>query len=550
MPLGFDALLSLANLREEIINKTKEEAGRLKSFLQPYAAALPKEHQQVPAASALDYSNFKDLYGRPPNVDEISTEEISPLSYLAGQISGTNIAAGAPGPRYGRVGVLTGREKLASDLIKRGLKEPWFHGTKTPERKLPELADYTINFKQNRLREIYERIIDAEGIQNSFKEGSMGWKNARDKIAELKKDAFDISESISKYLNFKKPDHKPFSLDRLGEGMAIKLGEPAGISVSKSPSVAEHFGQPLRVGIDVHPSQVGDLLDPEVLKMYRNAYEKIINQVDNDSISGLKYANYSHDALINNKSAIRRLSADLSAELRKGGLEAVQYNPNRYNELELRVFDPDKVIPLGKARAPYGDPTGFTQRESDAFQRWYDRAVRTKFQDWRDTGRGKPARISEMLEGLPHMKSNRYNYNPSSTPPALPHASEYVTDDFAVHHLAQLPDKDVVKYLYHPDTVKHWANEDILKAINQYKNSPEFANYIKKDPLSAASKEHFYNFSELGNKTKESLESIYGSPVSETLKDKLMQLGMENVMEPVPPKGWENADAFFKSKGF
>src|SRR3990172_8074343 len=39
-----------------------------------------------------------------------------------------------------RIGVMPGRERIASDIIKRGLKEPWFHGTQFPERLLEPLS--------------------------------------------------------------------------------------------------------------------------------------------------------------------------------------------------------------------------------------------------------------------------------------------------------------------------------------------------------------------------------------------------------------------------
>ena len=71
--------------------------------LSALARALPQERQRVPVANALDYLNFQQLYGRPPRQGEMETEEISPASYLAGQVSGTNVARGAPGPRFGAI---------------------------------------------------------------------------------------------------------------------------------------------------------------------------------------------------------------------------------------------------------------------------------------------------------------------------------------------------------------------------------------------------------------------------------------------------------------
>lgn len=72
----------------------------LASVLQMILGALV-ETQRVPAANALDYYEFKRLYGREPRMGELPTQEISPLAYLAGQIAGTNVAGGVPGPRFG-----------------------------------------------------------------------------------------------------------------------------------------------------------------------------------------------------------------------------------------------------------------------------------------------------------------------------------------------------------------------------------------------------------------------------------------------------------------
>src|SRR3990167_5630092 len=109
-----------------------------------------------------------------------------------------------------RIGVLPGRERIASDIIKRGLKEPWFHGS-----------------------------TSSAGI---LEEGA------------LSPGRFDPARTGSA--------HGPY------------LGEPAGVSLTRSPEVARGFGDVLRVGVDIPPSSVGQFVDPEMQRLLRGAYEQ------------------------------------------------------------------------------------------------------------------------------------------------------------------------------------------------------------------------------------------------------------------------------------
>jgi hypothetical protein len=87
-----------------------------------------RERQRVPAANALEYQNFKEMYGREPRQGEVQTELISPMSYLAGQVAGTNVAGGAPGPRFGS---LNADDAAMMRLMKSGPKTPSGAGSLT-----------------------------------------------------------------------------------------------------------------------------------------------------------------------------------------------------------------------------------------------------------------------------------------------------------------------------------------------------------------------------------------------------------------------------------
>jgi soluble lytic murein transglycosylase-like protein len=185
---------------------------------------------------------------------------------------------GLAGPQaMGRVGVLAGHERLASAIIKRGLKEPYFHGSPA-----------------------WETIL---------REG--------------------------------------FSPARVGAATGQRLGEPAGISLSRNPNVAAQFagkgafgaeGPPLlRVGVDIPPSSVGQFTDPAFIETYQRAFGLAMD---------------AHRAGPRPDRAVPTFNAALSSELQGAGIEAIAYNPRRYGEFELRVLDPSKAVPLGTMSVP------------------------------------------------------------------------------------------------------------------------------------------------------------------------------------------------------
>jgi hypothetical protein len=271
------------------------------------------------------------------------------------------------GGAVGRVGVKPGMEKMASQLTRRGLRGPWFHGTHEVENVLGrgaggETRAQTIAFWQ-------------------------------DKLAHAKNpgDVRDATENLKAW-------SAPTGFDpaKVGSQTGTRLGEPAGISLTRDPRVASTFGDVLRVGVDVPPSSVGQFVDPEFQKVLRYANEHALNTPLQTPLSigqrearpgvpafppialvrktaerqaageypaagwhyrpvetfrNLLNANALHGAPINqaDKVAYNQAMTDM---LRSQGLEAIQYNPRRWAEHELRVLDPTKAVPLGVIESP------------------------------------------------------------------------------------------------------------------------------------------------------------------------------------------------------
>lgn len=201
----------------------------------------------------------------------------------------------------GRVGVLPSRMALARAINKRGLRGPWFHGTGHAERILTGKPKV-------RPGEVPEWVYQAEGVG--------------------------------------KPGFDP---TRIGNQTGTRLGEPAGVSVTRDPAVARKFGDILRVGVDVPPSSVGEFVDPEFQRLFKESFLKaresfpgyhteIVNLSSVPVSIPMVGENYLDEGLFNQR---------MSAYLRSQGVEAIRYNPKRWNEFELRVLNPENAVPLG-----------------------------------------------------------------------------------------------------------------------------------------------------------------------------------------------------------
>lgn len=189
-----------------------------------------------------------------------------------------------------RIGVLPGRERIASDIIKRGLKEPWFHGS----RAIPGILD----------------------------EGA------------LRPGRFDPS--------------------RIGSAYGLRLGEPAGVSLSRSPEAARTFGDVLRVGVDIPPSSVGQFVDPEFQRLLRASFEAAHQSPGLASWGSTKPLSYFLEGATGGArgDVTAQFNQAMSNYLRQKGVEGIAYSPRRWAEYELRVLDPSKAVPLGRVPTP------------------------------------------------------------------------------------------------------------------------------------------------------------------------------------------------------
>jgi hypothetical protein len=188
-----------------------------------------------------------------------------------------------------RVGVKPGMEKMASQLTQRGLRGPWFHGTPSQPSQ--------IGLREGLLRE-------------------------------------------------------GFQPERIGATTGTRLGEPAGVSLTRDPRVASTFGDVLRVGVDVPPSSVGQFVDPEVQRLFRAAYEKATPDWIRPDTSMLGPSGLKTSPPIGVAQDVGAINQRMTDYLRSQGLEAIQYNPRRWAEHELRVLDPQKAVPLGVIESP------------------------------------------------------------------------------------------------------------------------------------------------------------------------------------------------------
>jgi len=191
-----------------------------------------------------------------------------------------------------------------------------------------------------------------------------------------------------------------------------KIGEPAGVSLTRLPSVARTFsnigdtsGVTLRVAPVVHP----DLIYPafsktageKLLSSYRESMKipfrspEDLSQISpfthkapqlegsfEESIPQLYEALNKHYrnkyaeplspqhffSFLNSTLSTdfrQRFSESLAKSLQRSEIEGLIYNPKRFYEYEMRLFDPKKAVPL-ESRSPY-DP---------AYERYNPRASR------------------------------------------------------------------------------------------------------------------------------------------------------------------------------
>jgi len=232
-----------------------------------------------------------------------------------------------------RIGVLPGRERIASDIIKRGLKEPWFHGTSKAEEVLGPSRGI-----QERLDSILWEI-----------DPQRGWTHPSSQRAwELNQEANRLKRILG---------GGSFDPARTGSAHGPYLGEPAGVSLTRSPEVARGFGDVLRVGVDIPPSSVGQFVDPEMQRLLRGAYEQAvaIPSLPPGKMTVAEFLSKTGNMpQMINKETVGSFNQAMSDYLRSQGVEGVAYSPRRFAEYELRVLDPSKAVPLGRLDVPVG----------------------------------------------------------------------------------------------------------------------------------------------------------------------------------------------------
>jgi hypothetical protein len=219
--------------------------------------------------------------------------------FLVGRSPSERMTSGLTSLTPLRVGVKPGMEKMASQLTRRGLRGPWFHGTPHPRNIVGDVS------------------LELPG---------------------------------------------GFDPQTIGLKTGTRLGEPAGISLTRDPCAASTFGDVLRVGVDVPPSSVGQFVDPEVQRLFRAAYEKATLTDTKPPFPFVVPGGPSRN--------IREANQTMSDYLRSQGLEAIQYNPRRWAEHELRVLDPAKAVPLGqmpKLTSPIGKRYYLGLRDKETF---------------------------------------------------------------------------------------------------------------------------------------------------------------------------------------
>lgn len=263
----------------------------------------------------------------------------------------------------GRIGVLPGLEKVASKLTREGLRGPWFHGTKTPEG-----------------------ILGLEAFGQSTPARIRAWEEALSQL-EPHADATDLAFAREQLGRAKTP--LGFSPSLVGSAYGTRLGEPAGVSLTRDLAVARKFGTPLRVGVDIPPSSVGDLLDPEVQRLLREAFTKGSGGITPYQLREAADLGYQPPGFGVDPAQVNQAMSDY---LRSKGVEALRFNPRRWNEFELRVLDPKRAIPLGTIENP---------TEGIPWRYYYGKGSDRPYASWAGEMRGAHRMLQSQLQSAP-----------------------------------------------------------------------------------------------------------------------------------------------------
>lgn len=162
-----------------------------------------------------------------------------------------------------------------------------------------------------------------------------------------------------------------FAPEKVGKQFQQKFGEPFGVSLSASPYTAKgfitgHVERPiLRVWPNVDPKSTLPVWSPEAAgplhKAYLDALDTKVPHIGGTvgqrldlratSMPGKASPQFFLEEVINQLRNAEPQTVDafnraLSANLGKQGVQALLYNPSRYNESELRILDLARAIPM------------------------------------------------------------------------------------------------------------------------------------------------------------------------------------------------------------
>lgn len=162
-----------------------------------------------------------------------------------------------------------------------------------------------------------------------------------------------------------------FAPEKVGKQFQQKFGEPFGVSLSASPYTAKgfitgHVERPiLRVWPNVDPKSTLPVWSPEAAgplhKAYLDALDTKVPHIGGTvgqrldlratSMPGKSSPQFFLEEVINQLRNAEPQTVDafnraLSANLGKQGVQALLYNPSRYNESELRILDLARAIPM------------------------------------------------------------------------------------------------------------------------------------------------------------------------------------------------------------
>lgn len=262
-----------------------------------------------------------------------------------------------------RIGTVPGRERIASDIIRRGLRQPWFHGTLSRTSILPEALQPN-KAAWPELNAWLKSRFDARNIMDEAVEKLRAMRGldvkhwteftARDKeLLHQLRDWFGERPGLLEASESKLLGTEGFRPELTGKHFNPRLGEPAGVSLTSDPFIAKNaFGDLLRVAVDIPPSSVGQWADPATRQLMQEGYRKIMEEVPlrprGSPHQNLKFGESVFQAGGFGQSAdIAAFNQRLSDYLLSQGMEALAYSPRRYHEFELRVLDPSRAIPIG-----------------------------------------------------------------------------------------------------------------------------------------------------------------------------------------------------------